>query len=97
MVARANVVTSPRSDGPGSSGQLIVTVAGEMSPSLREEFEDIDVEVGHGVTRLRLAKADAATLHGILHRLESFDLEVLEVRRPDRPGGPSDRESPREG
>jgi hypothetical protein len=57
-----------------------ICVKGEMSPALREAFEDVEITVDHGVTRLRVVSGDGCTLHGILDRLDSFGLELLQLR-----------------
>ena len=56
-----------------------ITVKGEMGTGLRDAFEDVDLAIVQGVTRLRVNGSDAAALHGILDRLESFGLELLEL------------------
>ena len=67
---------------------FIITVTGEMDEALRDQFDDVEITIGHGVSRLRVTSADAAVLHGLLHRLEALDLELLEVRSVDDGGGP---------
>jgi hypothetical protein len=56
-----------------------ISVKGEMGPRLRDAFEDVEPTIDHGITRLRVAGSDTSTLHGILDRLESFGLELLEL------------------
>ena len=58
----------------------VLTVAGEMDDRLREEFGDVDVDTARGVTRLTVASTDPSVVHGLLHRVEAFGLELLEVR-----------------
>lgn len=60
---------------------VLVTVAGEMSVALCAEFDDLEVTVGHGVSRIRVAGGDPSRLHGVLHRVETLGLELLDVRR----------------
>jgi hypothetical protein len=70
-----------------------VGVKGEMSAGLCAEFADVDIRLDHGVTRLRLTSADDARLHGILDRLDSLGLELLDVHRvevADRLAGSDD-------
>jgi hypothetical protein len=68
---------------------FMITVTGEMSAALRDQFDDVETTIGDGVSHLRLASSDAAVLHGLLHRLEVLGLELLDVRpidgMPDRP------------
>ena len=59
----------------------MITVAGEMSAALREEFDDLEVSLGHSVTRIRLTGGDPSVLHGVIHRVESLGLELLDVQR----------------
>jgi hypothetical protein len=63
----------------------VVTVAGEMSEDLRQEFDDLDLTVGHSVTRIRVVGGDPSVLHGVLHRIEALGLELLGVERPPAP------------
>ena len=60
---------------------VVITVTGEMGPRLREEFEDVEITVGHSVTRLRLAGGDHPMLHGVLARIDALGLELLDVHR----------------
>ena len=57
---------------------VAITVAGEMDDALRDEFEDVEVTIGRGVTQ-HLRHADPAALHGLLHRIDAFELELLDV------------------
>ena len=60
---------------------VVITVTGEMDEHLRAEFEDLEISVEHGVTRLRLVSADASVLHGVLHRIDRLGLELLDVHQ----------------
>jgi hypothetical protein len=60
-----------------------ISVMGEMSSELRNAFDDVDVTVERGHTRLRVVSVDSSTLHGILDRLESFGLELLDIHSVD--------------
>jgi hypothetical protein len=66
-------------------GDVVIRVAGEMSAALRAEFDDLGVSVDRGVTRLSL-RGDAAAVHGVIHRLESLGLELLDLEREPEPG-----------
>jgi hypothetical protein len=61
----------------------VITVTGEMDEVLREQFDDVEVTVEHGVTRLRVLSPDPSMLHGLLHRVEALGLELLDVRPLD--------------
>ena len=58
----------------------VLTVAGEMDDRLREEFGDVVVDTARGVTQLTVVSTDPSVVHGLLHRVEAFGLELLEVR-----------------
>ena len=64
---------------------VVVTVAGEMSAALRREFDDFEVAIGRSVTRIRSASVDPSVLSGLIHRVESLGLELLEVQREHDP------------
>ena len=61
----------------------VITVTGEMDDVLREQFDDVEVSVEHGVTRMRVLSPDPSVLHGLLHRLDALGLELLDVRPLD--------------
>jgi hypothetical protein len=61
----------------------VITVTGEMDEVLREQFDDVDVTIEHGVTRLRVICPDPSVLHGLLHRVDALGLELLDVRPTD--------------
>jgi hypothetical protein len=66
-------------------GVVVITVAGEMSAALRSEFDDVEITVACGVTRIGVP-GDPSWVHGIIHRLELLDLELIDVQRePDVP------------
>ena len=60
-----------------------ISVIGEMSGELRDAFDDVEVTVEHGHTRLRVVSLDPSTLYGILDRLESLGLELLDIHSVD--------------
>lgn len=61
----------------------VITVTGEVDRSLRAAFDDVEVTVDHGVTRLQLPGADTSTMYGVLHRIEALGLELLDLHRAD--------------
>ena len=66
------------------SGRVfMVTVRGEMDQLLREQFDDIDVIVERGVSRLRVVCPDPSALHGVLHRVDALGLELIDIRPID--------------
>lgn len=54
-----------------------VSFKGTASETLRAGFDDCDVKSGHGLTVVRCTPS---LLTAVLERLESFGLELLEVR-----------------
>jgi hypothetical protein len=74
-----------------SRRSVVITVAGEMDERLREEFDDLEISVEHGVTRLRIVNADASVVHGVLNRIDRLGLELLDVHQADdHPAGGED-------
>jgi hypothetical protein len=62
---------------------LDIRVKGEMGPQLRDAFEDVELATDRGITRIRVVGRDSSTLHGILDRLESFGLELIDLHSVD--------------
>jgi hypothetical protein len=58
-----------------------ISVSGELPASVLEEVEDFSVEVVQVRTVMRGPVADQAALHGIINRLQSLGLDLIEVRR----------------
>ena len=57
-----------------------VRIQGAASEVLRAAFDDVDVTVESGQTVLRTDWADASVLYGLLSRLETLGLVLLEAR-----------------
>jgi hypothetical protein len=57
-----------------------VTVGGVASDLIRAEFDDVQISVIDGCTRLRTAPVDQAWLFGLLGRIESLGLVLIELR-----------------
>ena len=60
-----------------------IRVRGPLTPTLRSEFAQLDLTSSTAPvdTMLEGALDDAAALHGVLRRIESYGLELVEVRR----------------
>jgi hypothetical protein len=58
-----------------------ISVSGELPTTVLEEVEHFSVEVVPVRTVMRGPVADQAALHGIINRLQSLGLELIEVRR----------------
>jgi hypothetical protein len=60
-----------------------IRVRGPLTPTLRSEFAQLDLTSSTAPvdTMLEGALDDGAALHGVLRRIESYGLELVEVRR----------------
>jgi hypothetical protein len=56
-----------------------ITFAGQAGSALRAEFDDCEVIVGSGTTTLRAELPDQAALLGLVERIASFRLEVVDM------------------
>jgi Family of unknown function (DUF6325) len=56
-----------------------ITFVGEAGAILRAEFDDCEVSVGPGTTTLSLEIPDQGALHGLMQRIASFGLELIDV------------------
>ena len=66
-----------------------ITFAGRAGTVLRAEFDDCDVSVGPGTTTLRAEVPDQGALQGLLQRITSLGLELVDVSLT-APGGAPD-------
>jgi hypothetical protein len=57
-----------------------VIVRGRLGPALVGAFDDLTATTNASSTVLR-GELDQAALHGVLERIESLGLELLDVRR----------------
>ena len=65
-----------------------ITFAGQAGAVLREEFDDCEVTVGPGTTTLRADLPDPAALAGLMQRIASLRLEIVNVQLvTPRPNG----------
>ena len=65
-----------------------ITFAGQAGAALREEFDDCDVSVGPGTTTLRAEIPDQGALQGLLQRITSLGLDLLDVSLTAAGGAP---------
>jgi hypothetical protein len=66
-----------------------IRIAGTLPPEALLDFERLSASVHHVETVVHGPLADQAALYGFLARLETFGVQVLEVRRlqeESRPG-----------
>jgi hypothetical protein len=56
-----------------------ITFLGRAGTTLRAEFDDCDVTVGPGTTTLRAELPDRGALSGLMQRINSLGLDVIDV------------------
>jgi hypothetical protein len=56
-----------------------ITFAGLAGTVLQAEFDDCEISLGSGTTTLHREVIDQAALHGLLQRIASFGLELIDV------------------
>ena len=65
-------------------------IKGRLSDTVTESFEDFTASVKPAETVIRGELRDQAELHGVLERIRSLGLELIEVRRTSDEPGKSD-------
>jgi hypothetical protein len=81
---------------PFGGGSYEIRIKGRLSDSLLAAFEGLTATVETGETVLHGQVRDQAALYGLLERVQSLGLELVEVRRlPQAPG--ERREPPHPG
>ena len=74
---------------PFGGGSYEIRIKGRLSDSLLTAFEGLTATVEPVETVLHGPVEDQAALYGLLERIQSLGLELVEVRRlPDAPGEP---------
>lgn len=53
---------------------------GEPGPVMRAAFPEFDLESDEGITVFRAEFVDQAALHGVIERVNSLGLELVDVR-----------------
>jgi hypothetical protein len=61
-----------------------IRIKGRLSDSLSGAFEDFTAAVEPAETVMRGEVRDQSELHGVLERIQSLGLELIEVRRLER-------------
>ena len=56
-----------------------ITFLGKAGTTLRAEFEDCEVTIGPGTTTLRAELPDRGALSGLMERIKSLGLDVIDV------------------
>jgi hypothetical protein len=71
---------------PFGGGSYEIRIRGRLSDSLLDEFEGLTASVEPAETVLHGPLRDQAALYGLLDRVQSLGLELVEVRRlPEAP------------
>jgi hypothetical protein len=65
-------------------GSYEIRVRGRIGKAIAERFDGFEAEVEPAETVLRGEIRDQAELHGLLARIESLGLVLVEVRQVDR-------------
>jgi hypothetical protein len=72
---------------PFGGGSYEIRIKGRLSDSLLAAFGELTATVEAGETVLHGPVQDQAALYGLLDRVRSLGLELIEVRRlPEAPG-----------
>ena len=78
--------------GPGG-GDLVrsqtyeITFLGQAGATVRAEFDDCEVSIGPGSTTLRAELPDRGALTGLMERINSLGLDVIDVSLVAPPSG----------
>jgi hypothetical protein len=59
----------------------VITVRGVAGPSVRANFDDVDITVLDGTTVLRSVDTDQAALYGLIQRAQDLGLEIINVQQ----------------
>ena len=63
-----------------------ITFTGQAGATLRSEFDDCEVSIGPGTTTLRAELPDQGALTGLMQRITSLGLEVVDLHLITPPG-----------
>jgi hypothetical protein len=66
-------------DVPNRPREYELKIRGVASDLVRAEFDDVELWEDQGATCIRTGTADTATLYGLIKRVETFGLVLLEV------------------
>jgi hypothetical protein len=64
-----------------------ITFLGQAGIALHAEFDDCEVTIGPGTTTLRAELPDRAALSGLMERINSLGLDVIDVSLVTAPPG----------
>jgi hypothetical protein len=80
---------------PFGGGRYEIRIKGRLTDSMLAVFEGLTATVEPGGTVLQGTVQDQAALYGLLERIQSLGLELVEVRR--LPEAPAEQGSPPAG
>ena len=64
-----------------------ITFLGQAGSTLRAEFDDCEITIGPGTTTLRAVLPDRGALAGLMERITSLGLDVIDVSLVAAPPG----------
>jgi hypothetical protein len=72
-------LAGPGGGSPVRSQTYEITFLGQAGETLRAEFDDCEVTIGPGTTTLRAELPDRGALSGLIERISSLGLDVIDV------------------
>jgi hypothetical protein len=76
-----------REANPVQSKTYEITFLGQAGTTLSAEFDDCEVTIGPGTTTLRAELPDRGALSGLIERINSLGLDVIDVSLVAPPAG----------
>ena len=76
-----------REANPVQSKTYEITFLGQAGTTLSAEFDDCEVTIGPGTTTLRAELPDRGALSGLIERINSLGLDVIDVSLVAPPSG----------
>lgn len=76
---RMNESQEAREREPMQAQTFEITFLGRAGTTLRAEFDDCEVTIGPGTTTLRAELPDRGALSGLMERINSLGLDVIDV------------------
>jgi hypothetical protein len=64
-----------------------ITFLGQAGSTLRAEFDDCEITIGPGITTLKAELPDRGALSGLMERINSLGLDVIDVTLAAPPAG----------
>ena len=81
------MTSGPGGGSPVRSQTYEITFLGQAGDTLRAEFDDCEVTIGPGTTTLRAELPDRGALSGLIERISSLGLDVIDVSMQAPPPG----------